>query len=357
MPDMTYNHQPVDSVFSLYVFGEYQSALIVTGDPLPHQSFGFSGPQGIGLIDSLVVNSPNSTSDFNFHVMNNIDVANYDYDGYATPANIKTIDGTYRGYFDGGGYTFSNSNSVRGGLFDTLGAGATIANLNINRPIINQSLLRATGGISNNVSGNASLRSVSVTNSPISSLIDIPFASGGVGGLIGRATVNGLVINIADSYTTGTINTSSNANSVSAGLLGSSLNASIINITNSYSTMDITATTTSDGSITIIGGLIGDAGNTPIAINNSYYYGALQAKNPSQTGINSNGGLIGYASTTPVINNSFAYMTSQSNENNRNATTGGLVGSAVTLANGNKTYYSPNINTATGNPASTNITK
>jgi len=92
-----------------------------------------------------------------------------------------------------------------------------------------------------------------------------------------------------------------------------------------------------------------------IVINNSYYYGSINVLNPANTSTSFNGGLVGRTDNPLVINNSFAYMTEQSNENNRNATTGGLVGSAIMLADGNKTYYSPTINTATGDPASINI--
>jgi len=93
-----------------------------------------------------------------------------------------------------------------------------------------------------------------------------------------------------------------------------------------------------------------------IVINNSYYYGSINVLT-ANTATSVNGGLVGRTNAPPEINNSFAYMTAQSNQNNKNETTGGLVGSAVMLADGNKTYYSPDINTSTGDPFSTNIGK
>jgi len=125
------------------------------------------------LIDSVILNSPNRTSNINFNLSNNLDLSTYDYDGSTTTANIKSIGGTYSGYFDGGGDTIANFNSLTGGLFDRLGTGATIANLNLDSAVINQTRSQATGGIANYVAGNASLRSVSVTNSAISSTLNV----------------------------------------------------------------------------------------------------------------------------------------------------------------------------------------
>jgi len=142
-----------------------------------------------------------------------------------------------------------------------------------------------------------------------------------------------------------------------AGIIGRNEAAGTTNITNSYSTIDLAATTTNNGVFAMIGGLVGDANGTTFVINNSYYYGSIETFNAAQTAPSHNGGLVGRVSTPPVINNSFAYMTAQTNQNNLNTETGGLVGSAIMLADGNNTYYSPNINTSTGNPSSTNIVK
>jgi len=173
MEYINYNGQAMnDLVFNLYVLDDYQSALSVTGDPVVHQSFGFSQPQHLMLIDSIFTSTAPPTN-FNFNLMNNLNLTTYDYDGSATTANIKSIGGTYAGYFDGGGYSIANFNSLTGGLFDILGTGATIANLNLDSTVINQTRQQATGGIANYVAGNASFRSVSVTNSAISSTLNV----------------------------------------------------------------------------------------------------------------------------------------------------------------------------------------
>jgi len=173
MEYINYNGQVMnDSVFNLYVLDDYQSALSVTGDPVVHQSFGFSQPQHLMLIDSILTSTAPPIN-LNFNLLNSLNLSSYDYDGSTTTANIKAIDGTYRGYFDGGGFSISNFNSLTGGLFDRLGTGATIANLNLDSAEIRQSRLQATGGIANVITGNASLRSVSVTNSAFSSTVNV----------------------------------------------------------------------------------------------------------------------------------------------------------------------------------------
>jgi len=315
---------------TLYVMSSFDTATTAVGSGIVvANSFGLSSPLELVMLSDMSNATATKTLALNLKLNNNLNFADsnsdgtlndpFDYNG-SDPGNMKSIEGTYTGYFSGQGFEIINLDSVTGGIFTTLN-NATIQDLYVTAPQVNSNNIEDIGLIANTVSGD-----VNIINSAVSDLKLINNAANisHVGGLVGVAAINSQLL-ISNSYTSGEISMSGQNINVGAGLIG--LNQGDAIITNSYSTVNIT-TTNNNLNYSMIGGLIGDSNNANVVIDNAYYRGELIATNPNQVNPTYNGGLIGRigGAATYDITNSFAYLNEQINQDGNNAKLAGLIG-------------------------------
>jgi len=320
---------------TLYVMSSFDTVTTAVGSGNDvANSFGLSSPLELLMLSDMSDASATNTLALNLKLNNNLDFADsnsnnilndpFDYNG-PDAGNMKSIEGTYTGYFSGQGNSIINLDNVTGGIFTTLN-NATIQDLYVAAPQVNSNNIENIGLIANTVTGDTN-----IINSAVYDLKLINNATNisHVGGLVG-ATANNSQLLISNSYTSGAISMISQNINLGGGLIG--LNQGDVTIKNSYSTVDLTATN-NNLNYSIIGGLIGDSNNANVAIDNAYYRGELIATNSSQLSPTYNGGLIGRVggAATYAISNSFAYLNEQVNRDGNDLKLAGLIG-GVNLA-------------------------
>jgi len=289
------------STITIYVVESFESSFSPYGSS-DEASFGLSSPEQLVMIDAIINNTPGRRSNLNFHLTNNLDFTNgYDYDGNLTPANMLTIEGVYTGHFDGAGHSIIGMKTITGGLFNTLGTGAVINDLNLVDSEINNLSARPTGGLANNINGTATISNSSVSNIELTDTVGVG-VTGALVGQVGGSTS----VSITNTYTTGNIISASNSLIAVGGLVGFNGSPAVA-INNSYSLVNLESSASSGNLYS--GGLVGFSSNSNLQINNSYYRGS-QVVSAIDVSSNINiGGLVGVSTSTGTnlkIENSFA---------------------------------------------------
>ena len=271
----------------------------------------------------------------------------------------------FRGTFDGGNHTISNisriTTSTNQGFFASLYSPAVIKNLHF------QNYHMSAGGTSGLLTSNcfdATFINVSVTDSSLTASagnvgvfwgygrgtiidcavenVEINGVSSNTGGFIGQGTGDGDGIRIENSYFIGTIKGRNNVGGL-AGQMGS-----VGTISNSFSGGEIIA----NGSVTTMnsGGLVGDFQGT--RIENCYTTMKITANSTSATGVVRVGGIYGNSTRSGVVVQNCAILGSELTATRTNT--------AVNMASfviGNNSSSATNISTISNNIARNDIQK
>ncbi len=205
----------------------------------------------------------------------------------------------------------TNLNKFTGNLD---GKGFTISGLRIN--------INLTSGFSYaglfGYTSSANIRNIGLLNVDISSSASLISYAGGLVGL------NDDNSSISNSYSTGNVSsssTSSFASSYAGGLVGRNRESS--NITNSYSTGNVSSSASASSSSSYAGGLVGQNGDSS-SISNSYSTGNVSSSSSSSSYA---GGLVGLNNdNSSSISNSYSTGNVSSSSSNSSSYAGGLVG-------------------------------
>ena len=245
--------------------------------------------------------------------------------------------------FEGNGYTIQNLYINRSiqylGLFSNMSNNANISNIGLTNVVVSvpASSYFYVGGLAGSNLG-------TITSSYATGLVSVSGSNGKIGGLVGS---NGGTIS-GNSYATGLVNASgmsSTGNSI-GGLVGSSDGT----ISDSYST-SLVLVLLNDNANVNVGGLVGS--QTGGNIRNNYATGWLSVSGGA-SGFNYAGGLVGYQNNYSNMSNNYAtgWVTVSGGSTSTN-NAGGLVGLQDFDTNISNSYAMGRV-VVSGGPSSTN---